>query len=75
MRLTQERWIETDSKLSNEIGHLSLRMSFTEFGQELAGAGSCDGTEVVDQIVVSHTDSSVCDMQDMVVFVSLKWKE
>lgn len=50
-------------------------MSFTEFGQELAGAGSCDGTEVVDQIVLSHTDSSVCDMQDMVVFVSLKWKE
>lgn len=50
-------------------------MSFIEFGQEFVGVGSCDGIEVVDQIVVSYIDFSVCDMQDMVVFVSLKWKE
>lgn len=58
--LTQERWIETNSKLSNEIGHLSLRLSFTDLGQELAGARSCDGTQIIDQIIVSHTNSCVC---------------
>lgn len=54
---TQERWVETDTELTDQVRISAFGHRFEEVG----GSGFGHGTQVVDQIGFAHTDTGIDD--------------
>ena len=68
--LTQESRVEPNSKLANQITCLR-RAGIIQFREKFASAWFSDGSEILDKIFLSHSNASVCNVQQVIVFVGL----
>ena len=55
----------------DRIGHSELRLGILELPKKFAGDKLVDCSQVVDKILLSHTDTDVGDVSDEVLFVGL----
>ncbi len=69
--LTEERGVEADTKLSNEVAGFTCR-GFSELGQEVAGPRLGDGSQIADQVGLRHANTGIRYVEYMVVLVSLE---
>merc|ERR1719443_2365233 len=67
----QEGGVEADTELANQVAHLTSRGSVLELTQKLGGAGFGDCSQVVNEILLGHSDTSIRDVQDLVLLVRL----
>uniref|UniRef100_A0A2M3ZY44 Secreted protein n=1 Tax=Anopheles triannulatus TaxID=58253 RepID=A0A2M3ZY44_9DIPT len=68
----QERRVETDTELADHVVHvLALRLRVLHLGEEIGRTGFGDRTEVVDEILLRHTDTGIDDVQHLALLVRL----
>ena len=66
----KESGVESHTKLSDQVVHV-LVLVLSSLLQELAGARFGDGSQVLGEVFLGHTDTSVSDVQHIVFFVHL----
>lgn len=69
--LTKECWVEPNTKLSNEIISFCGSASLIKFGQEVTSPRLGNGAQIFYEIILCHSNTRICDVQDLVFFVSL----
>ena len=62
----QKDRVETDTKLTNQR---HVTSGFLEMLQKLGGSWLGDGTKVLDQLLLGHSNTSIGDCQDAVLFI------
>ena len=67
----QEGGVEADTELADEVTHHPSRGGILKFVKELRRAGLSDCAQVVDKIRLGHSDTSVGNVQHLVLLVRL----
>src|SRR5574344_2075235 len=65
-----EHRIEADAELADQTGILLLLIS--EILQELLGSTSCDGTQVIVELIMTHSNSIIRDHQSLLVTLCIR---